>query len=664
MPKRLTVEEKIDRFIAKHPEPKMPTTRIWWMRATGRKTYIVGKGEPEINIRLGSTTMCQYYKVDEKLGLCELAIITIDTVHVPKGEIKWEYVNRFFIPKGTRDLYNRHGEQKNYRYYLKTYAYNTNSKSEFGRNFARLDRYGNLFEKVFLPFIGNDTKTSYTWSEHMYSTWQLEYWFKYQPKTRTTGKVQQTIDTLVQTELGNTDDIIKMITNKLNNNDFSRYWYNSGDKMAYFDKDHMVFRCFAKMGGQYIEDRRAYYRNNRFYTCVLTDDCGWVTQSGLTVNVFRYTVINPSDCYALPRTKYLEGLINDKYHSVYEISTIMKHPEFEQLVNMGAVNLAKNISRNYDKKYALLSTFGTPNKSTNICKKYGITAKQILYMNKQVKDATSQYYHVEGILKNMRRFTGISNISSIDYETFVKYFNTLQSVDSWRWDTILGGDDSTKKQLLDKLVRWHEKDSSVINIFTDTISTYGRISRDNRPETSPRDVKSLEELHRLHDTCVELKRIEDEENRRLWNMREAERNAELEKKMTKLNEERRKYNYEEENFLIRVPEKLVEITNEGSRLHHCVGGYVSNHAQGRTTIIFLRRKEDPDASFYTIEINNGRVIQIHGFGNKWLGNDPDAIPTVMRWLKIHNISCTDQILLSTAKGYCCGSAELVEKPVI
>jgi hypothetical protein len=148
-------------------------------------------------------------------------------------------------------------------------------------------------------------------------------------------------------------------------------------------------------------------------------------------------------------------------------------------------------------------------------------------------------------------------------------------------------------------------------------------------------------------------------------MKEAERHAALEKKMAKLDEERSKFNYSDDNFTIRLPEKLSEIVNEGSSLRHCVAGYVDNHAQGRTTIMFLRRNDDPTTSFYTIEIRNDNTIQqIHGFGNRWLGNNPEAIPTVMRWLRENNLYCSDQILLSTATGYCAGNAAYVEKPII
>lgn len=66
----------------------------------------------------------------------------------------------------------------------------------------------------------------------------------------------------------------------------------------------------------------------------------------------------------------------------------------------------------------------------------------------------------------------------------------------------------------------------------------------------------------------------------------------------------------------------------------------------------IRRKDAESVPFYAIEMNNSKVIvQIHGFGNKWLGNNPEAIPTVVRWMRKHNIKCDTKILTCTARGY-------------
>lgn len=81
---------------------------------------------------------------------------------------------------------------------------------------------------------------------------------------------------------------------------------------------------------------------------------------------------------------------------------------------------------------------------------------------------------------------------------------------------------------------------------------------------------------------------------------------------------RKKYEMEYEGMCIRVPESAADIVHEGRNLEHCVGGYAKRHLVGKTTILFLRRAEEPEASLVTIEMEpDGKTIrQIHGWHNE------------------------------------------------
>lgn len=68
-------------------------------------------------------------------------------------------------------------------------------------------------------------------------------------------------------------------------------------------------------------------------------------------------------------------------------------------------------------------------------------------------------------------------------------------------------------------------------------------------------------------------------------------------------------------LMIVPPKTAVEIVEEGHALHHCVGGYISRVANKECVILFLRKKEEPDKPFYTIEIRDGEVWQIRGHDN-------------------------------------------------
>lgn len=75
--------------------------------------------------------------------------------------------------------------------------------------------------------------------------------------------------------------------------------------------------------------------------------------------------------------------------------------------------------------------------------------------------------------------------------------------------------------------------------------------------------------------------------------------------------------YESGGLLIRPPERQSDLTYEGKILHHCVAGYAERHAKGQTAILFVRRAEDPEQPFFTLEWDekHGEVRQNRGNRN-------------------------------------------------
>lgn len=86
-----------------------------------------------------------------------------------------------------------------------------------------------------------------------------------------------------------------------------------------------------------------------------------------------------------------------------------------------------------------------------------------------------------------------------------------------------------------------------------------------------------------------------------------------------------------------IPKSADNLIQEGNALHHCVGGmhYINQHADKKTTIVFVRPKGSPDEPKYTAEVKDGKIIQIQGMFNEAPISD-ELRTAVKQWLKKAN----------------------------
>lgn len=73
--------------------------------------------------------------------------------------------------------------------------------------------------------------------------------------------------------------------------------------------------------------------------------------------------------------------------------------------------------------------------------------------------------------------------------------------------------------------------------------------------------------------------------------------------------------FEAGDIRVVLPASPDDLIAEGHELRHCVGGYADRVARRECVILFIRRAEEPDKPFYTMEIRNGKVVQVRGRGN-------------------------------------------------
>ena len=97
---------------------------------------------------------------------------------------------------------------------------------------------------------------------------------------------------------------------------------------------------------------------------------------------------------------------------------------------------------------------------------------------------------------------------------------------------------------------------------------------------------------------------------------------------------RKRFYYEDENYMIRPARNAEEIVMEGRVLHHCVGGdtYLERHNKETRIILFLRTAKEPEAPYITVEIDTKslKILQWYGAHDK----KPDQ-KNMDRWLNAY-----------------------------
>ena len=79
-------------------------------------------------------------------------------------------------------------------------------------------------------------------------------------------------------------------------------------------------------------------------------------------------------------------------------------------------------------------------------------------------------------------------------------------------------------------------------------------------------------------------------------------------------------------LILRLPRSAKEISDEGAKLDHCVGGYADRHANGKLTIMFLRSISHPNTPYYTMEVTNSlQIEQCRGYRNNRFDEKPEII---------------------------------------
>lgn len=125
------------------------------------------------------------------------------------------------------------------------------------------------------------------------------------------------------------------------------------------------------------------------------------------------------------------------------------------------------------------------------------------------------------------------------------------------------------------------------------------ISKDNENTLFPSDFKVA------HDNAVQMLQQKEDE----------ERKAKLEQKLNKFNKllkkYKKKYTYSSKGLIIRPLVSIDEVYEEAQQQNNCVYiNYCEKYLKGRTILLVVRKKAEPDKSYCTVEISlNDELVQ-------------------------------------------------------
>ena len=140
----------------------------------------------------------------------------------------------------------------------------------------------------------------------------------------------------------------------------------------------------------------------------------------------------------------------------------------------------------------------------------------------------------------------------------------------------------------------------------------------------PRDLKAA------HDKAVTEFYKEERDKKKREVLKKYPQIRKMEEKLNK------KYGYRDKEYVIMAPADAADIVEEGRELHHCVGGdtYLHKHNTEYTYILFLRKAQEPDKRYYTIEFDpkDNRIVQYYGYNDK--KPDKEQVDKVLdKWKK-------------------------------
>lgn len=354
--------------------------------------------------------------------------------------------------------------------------------------------------------------------------------------------------------------------------------------------NELFVRCFHRyFGGQLVERQRYVFAKDGSVRYGLSDTGGWKILKEFREPVFSqrvygyvdntYTVLNP-DAVEKSCVKYC---CYDKAPDLmFEyLHLYCKHPNVEYLMKSGYTHLiAARCTGWYGGRNCLESSTLINWKSNNLLKMLGLNRDEFKLLAGNEK-------HYEA------------------YIMWREVFPKIKPADLLMIAAEFGYERGTMQRFC-----------ADTGLMPQRISRYLKEHNVQKYEYSDYLDQCRKLRYDMHDTAISMPHDFQGIHTRLTAIVKYNATKEMQEQLAQRMEERKPLEFASGALLIRQPESMQEIIDEGKALYHCVGGYAERHANGKLHIMFIRTAEKPDVPYYTVEVRtDGRINQVRGLRN-------------------------------------------------
>lgn len=395
------------------------------------------------------------------------------------------------------------------------------------------------------------------------------------------------------------------------------------DKEAIIARSFAVYRCICADTGEIFDDYvpREYYLMRKGEAIHWTHECDfwgnewWSKRRSLYSKDYVMELSGYQVWLGLDR---LKPLLKDSWLKYSQLDTFIrltgaegafqyielyqKHPQLEYIMKMGLWNIIAEGLR----CHSFRSIFNWKGKTPKDLFGVPIGKGDMLALSALAVDMDT--FHLALYLKKNSRF------SLTDLAQKRKEIERLSNFDTCKRFDTLKGYGVCAEETLKYILRQQQKKTRYQSIRGVLIDWMDYLKDCNELGLSLEDTAVLKphDLQQAHQNIIAQLKIKADE--------------ELDKQMAKLKEERKRYNFAAGGFIAKVAENSTELIVEGKVLHHCVGTYADKHAKGKCTIILIRKQEEPEVPFYTMELvgPEKRIIQVRGNHNCGMTQEVEA----------------------------------------